>query len=103
MSREAEAVLLAATDAKGDPLRVVRVPAPRTLRDDEGWVDWSYINHLVCNGGVIACTFDDARDDEALTVLREAYPGREVVGVDARPLYDRGGGIHCITQQQPAI
>ena len=40
--------------------------------------------------------------DEALDVLRAAYPGREVVGVDARPLYARGGGIHCITQQQPA-
>ncbi|MET4078553.1 agmatine deiminase [Janibacter sp. UYMM211] len=103
VSREAEAVLSAARDAKGDPLRVVRVPAPRTLTDDEGPVDWSYINHLVCNGGVVACTFEDERDDEALAVLRAAYPGREVVGVDARPLYARGGGIHCITQQQPAV
>ena len=32
---------------------------------------------------------------------RAAYPGREVVLVDARPLFARGGGIHCITQQQP--
>ena len=103
VSREAEAVLAAATDAKGDPLRVVHVPAPRTLTDDEGPVDWSYINHLVCNDGVVACVFDDPRDEEALAVLREAYPGREVVGVDARPLFDRGGGIHCITQQQPAL
>ncbi|MDN5603842.1 MAG: agmatine deiminase family protein, partial [Kocuria sp.] len=31
-----------------------------------------------------------------------AYPGREVVSVEARPIFDRGGGIHCITQQQPA-
>ncbi len=36
-------------------------------------------------------------------VLGDAYPGRRVVGVDARPLFDRGGGIHCITQQQPAL
>ena len=73
----------------------------RCSRDDEGVVDWSYVNHLACNGGVVACTFDDPADAEALEVLRSAYPGREVVGVDARPLFARGGGIHCVTQQQP--
>jgi len=34
-------------------------------------------------------------------VLRSVYPDREVVLVDARPIFARGGGIHCITQQQP--
>jgi len=82
---------------------VVRVPAPRTLEDARGWVDWSYINHLVVNGGVVACAFEDAQDAESLAVLERAYPGRAVVGVDARPLFDRGGGIHCITQQQPRV
>ena len=81
---------------------VVELPAPATLRDAEGWVDWSYVNHLVVNGGVIACSFDDPHDAEAVAILREAYPGRSVVSVDARPLFDRGGGIHCITQQQPS-
>jgi agmatine deiminase len=82
--------------------RIRDLPAPERLTDDEGPVDWSYVNHLVCNGGVVACVFDDPRDADALAILREAYPGREVAGVDARPLFDRGGGIHCITQQQPA-
>jgi agmatine deiminase len=49
----------------------------------------------------VACTFEDPADGEALEILAEAYPGRRVVGVDARPLFARGGGIHCITQQQP--
>jgi agmatine deiminase len=82
-------------------LRVIAVPAPDTLRDDEGWVDYSYINHYVCNGAVILCAFDDPGDERAAAILRDAYPGREIVLVDARPLFARGGGIHCITQQQP--
>ena len=80
---------------------IVDLPAPDTLRDDEGWVDYSYINHLVINDAVLACAFGDPADDRALGILREVYPGREVVGIDARPLFARGGGIHCITQQQP--
>ncbi|HET7477462.1 MAG TPA: agmatine deiminase family protein [Dermatophilaceae bacterium] len=83
------------------PVDVVHLPAPRTLVDLQGPVDWNYVNHLVVNDGVVACTFDDPRDDQALGLLGEAYPGRKVVGVDARPLFARGGGIHCITQQQP--
>jgi agmatine deiminase len=83
--------------------RVRDLPAPRRLRDDEGWVDHSYVNHYVCNGGVVACAFDDPNDAGAREVLAAAYPGREVVPVDARPLFARGGGVHCITQQQPAL
>lgn len=42
-------------------------------------------------------------DAEAVAVLEKVYPGRKVVGVDARELFARGGGIHCITQQQPTV
>ncbi|MGD9955825.1 MAG: agmatine/peptidylarginine deiminase [Candidatus Nanopelagicales bacterium] len=95
VSREVRAVL------EGAGLEVVAVPAPDTLRDHEGWVDYSYINHYVCNGAVILCAFDDPGDARAAAILRTAYPGREVVLVDAREIFARGGGIHCITQQQP--
>jgi agmatine deiminase len=85
---------------------VVPVPAPDVLRDDpsapESWVDYSYINHYIINGAVILCAFNDPGDERAAAILREVYPGREIVLVDARPLFARGGGIHCITQQQPA-
>ena len=81
---------------------LIPVAAPTTLRDDEGFVDYSYINHYVVNGGVILCGFGDANDGRAVATLQQAYPDREIVLVDARPLFARGGGIHCITQQQPA-
>ena len=83
--------------------RIVSVPAPRQLEDEGGPVDHSYINHYVCNGGVVACGFGDPNDAGARELLAAAYPGRRVVSVDARPLFARGGGIHCITQQQPAL
>ena len=103
VTRELRSLLEHETDAAGRQFEIVDLPAPETLRDHEGFVDWSYVNHLVVNDGVVACSFGDAdSDDRARAILGEAYPGREVVTVDARPLFDRGGGIHCITQQQPA-
>lgn len=102
VTQEVVQVLSNAVDAAGRTLEIVRIPAPATGFDDEGPVDYSYVNHLVVNGGVIACTFDDPHDARAIEVLERVYPGRRVVGVDARELYARGGGIHCITQQQPA-
>jgi agmatine deiminase len=81
--------------------KLVAVPAPTVLRDAHGVVDYSYINHYICNGAVILCAFDDPNDAVAKEILEGIYLGREVILVDARELFARGGGIHCITQQQP--
>jgi agmatine deiminase len=102
VTAELRAVLAEATDARGKPFEIVDLPAPAVLRDTEGFVDYSYVNHVLVNGGVLACAFDDPNDAEAVAILRDAYPGREIIAIDARPLFARGGGIHCITQQQPA-
>jgi agmatine deiminase len=102
ISREIISYLATTRDAAGREWNIIEVPAPATLRDGEGFVDYSYINHLVVNGGVIACTFADPNDEKALRILADAYPGRRIVGIDARELFARGGGIHCITQQQHA-
>lgn len=104
VTRELRAHLAQQTDASGRRFEIVDLPAPSTLRDDEGFVDWSYVNHLVTNDGVVACGFGDEQADAAArAILADVYPGRRVVTVDARPLFDRGGGIHCITQQQPSV
>ena len=82
--------------------RIVAVPAPERIRDEVGFVDQGYINHYICNGAVILCAFDDPADERAKAILESVYPGREIVLVDAQEIFARGGGIHCITQQQPA-
>lgn len=104
VTRQLRNVLDDTLDSAGRHWNITELPAPETLRDEHGFVDWSYINHLVVNGGVIACGFADARSDGlAIEILQSAYPGREIRMVDARPIFARGGGIHCITQQQPTV
>ncbi|MDQ3157176.1 MAG: agmatine deiminase family protein [Actinomycetota bacterium] len=102
LSGELRRMLARTRDAQGQSWEIIDLPAPDVLTDSEGWVDYSYVNHLVVNGGVIACSFGDRRDAEAAAILADVYPGRKVVSVDARPLFARGGGIHCITQHQPS-
>jgi agmatine deiminase len=97
VSREVKATLEAAGD-----FEVIGVPAPSILRDEEDFVDYSYINHYIVNGAVVLCSFNDPNDLVAKSILEKVYPGREIVLVDATQIFARGGGIHCITQQQPA-
>jgi agmatine deiminase len=61
----------------------------------------SYLNHYVCNGGVIVPIAGTEADEPALATIAEAFPGREVVPVPGAVLAYGGGGPHCITQQVP--
>lgn len=101
--RENAALLRASTDATGRRLEVVELPAPTILEEDGEPVDYSYVNHYLANGLTLLCGFDDPRDEQAADILAKLLPERKVEIVDARPIFARGGGIHCITQQQPRI
>ncbi|GAA3295772.1 hypothetical protein GCM10020295_23730 [Streptomyces cinereospinus] len=59
ITKEVIGLLRSATDARGRSLEVVEVPAPTVLEADGHWADYSYINHYLCNGGVVLCAFDD--------------------------------------------
>ncbi|GAA3387744.1 agmatine deiminase family protein [Cryptosporangium minutisporangium] len=100
--REIAEILRTAVDARGRRLRVLELPSPTVADYDGRLVDHSYVNHYLGNGVVVGCAFDDPGDARAAAVLAEAYPGRDVVLVDARDIFRFGGGVHCITQQQPA-
>ncbi len=82
---------------------IVRVPAPEILSDRNGFVDYSYINHYVLNDAVLLCAFGDPGDAVAKGIIEDVYPDRDIRMIDARPIFEMGGGIHCITQQQPLV
>jgi agmatine deiminase len=62
-----------------------------------------YLNLYICNDAVIVPTARDEFDDEALAIVAEAFPGRDVVPVPGATIAYGGGGPHCITQQVPAV
>jgi len=95
--------LRAATDAQGRPLEVVEIEQPRARYMPDGRrMALSYINFYIANGALIVPAFEDPLDARAAEIIGRAFPGREVVQVPALDILYGGGGIHCITQQQPA-
>ncbi|MDQ2102401.1 agmatine deiminase family protein [Azospirillum isscasi] len=90
-----------ARDAQGRELEVIPVRQP-ARRDENGVrLTLSYTNLYIANGGIVMPAFEDPADDEAFRIVRRAFPDREVVQIPALDIVRGGGGIHCITQQQP--
>ncbi len=93
--------LTEAADLGGRPLEVIRLPMPHVRYDDGTKAPASYTNFYIGNAVVLAPTFNDESDEEALETLRVSFPGREVVGIDCSDIIYGGGALHCMTQQQP--
>jgi agmatine deiminase len=118
-SRDALARLEHASDARGRTLEVIKMPAPGPMlvgEEEAGGVRpvpgsrprvagepmaASYVNFYLASRRVVFPLLDERTDDTAAEVLRDSFPGREVVGVPAREILLGGGNIHCITQQVP--
>jgi len=96
-------VLESETDAQGRRLELLPIAeAPRTaVPDGEEIYCRSYVNFYLANGAVIAPAYGIAEDAQVVETLRRAYPDRRVVCLELRDLFRGGGGIHCITQQEP--
>ncbi len=111
-------VLLHATDAKGRPIKVHKLPIPKkhvcvTAEELEGYefeegedmreegerLAASYVNFYISNGGIILPQFGDENDAVAVELLQSLFPERKMYPIYARPIIVGGGNIHCITQQ----
>ena len=61
----------------------------------------SYVNYYVANESVLVPFYNDTNDNVALAIVQDLYPDKNCVGIDVTRIYEYGGMIHCITQQQP--
>ncbi|WP_242667227.1 agmatine deiminase family protein [Parendozoicomonas haliclonae] len=61
----------------------------------------SYANFLINNDQIMMPVYREPEDEEALSVMAQAYPGYRIVPVDCRILPMQAGSLHCITMQIP--
>ncbi len=89
---------------KGRAIEIIEIEQPRVVRF--GWqghpLPASYVNFYLPNGGIVMPAFEDPNDEKARAVLADCFPGRDILQIDALDIVQGGGGIHCITQQEPA-
>jgi len=84
-------------------IEVITLPMPKKIMREGLRMPATYANFYIANSCVLVPTFADPADEAALSILRESFPNRRVIGIDCRELIWGLGAFHCLTQQQPAI
>lgn len=98
-----EEEIAALRTADGKPYRLVPLPSPAPIFDEDGErLPATYANFLILNNSVLYPTYAQEKNDkEAAVALGKAFPGYEIVGIDCRALIRQHGSLHCVTMQYP--
>ena len=104
-----EEELQALRTMEGKPYRLLKLPLPRPIYDTTAIshqpsainrLPATYANYLVINGAVLVPTYAQPDlDAEAQRIVGEAFPDREIVGIDCRAVIRQHGSLHCCTMQ----
>jgi agmatine/peptidylarginine deiminase len=88
----------------GKPYHLLKLPMPRPIIFDGERLPATYANFLVINGAVLCPIYAQPDlDAEALRLIGEAFPDRDIVGIDCRSIIKQHGSLHCCTMQYPRI
>jgi len=84
----------------GRPYRLLKLPLPRPIYDGDDRLPATYANYLVINDAVLVPTYAQPDlDTEATKIIGEAFPDREIVGIDCQAVIKQHGSLHCCTMQ----
>ena len=85
---------------EGQPYRLLKLPLPLPIYDEGDRLPATYANYLVINGAVLVPTYNQPDlDQEAMHIIQQAFPDREIVGIDCRAVIKQHGSLHCCTMQ----
>lgn len=96
-----EEELQAFTQANGEPYRLIPLPMADRVEWKGERLPATYANFLIVNGAVLVPLYGSPKDEVAKAVLQQAFPDREVVGINCLPLIKQHGSLHCVTMQYP--
>lgn len=85
----------------GEPYRLVPLPMADAVYSEGERLPATYANFLILNNAVLIPFYGTGKDEMALRQLQQAFPDREVIGVDCSPLIRQHGSLHCVTMQLP--
>ncbi|MFC5345283.1 agmatine deiminase family protein [Brevundimonas staleyi] len=93
-----------ARDLAAAGFKVVRIPSPGLLLDEDGEpIPASHMNFLIANGAVVVPTYgNEAAGKLAQEALASVFPDREIILLPSNAVLTGGGSFHCISQQEPA-
>lgn len=87
----------------GKQLNIVELPMPDPVVYEDQRLPASYANFYIANRSVIVPVFRCDKDEEALRVIQDCFPGREVIGIDSTDIIWGLGSFHCLSQQEPDV
>lgn len=99
--RNMEQELQAFAQANGEPYRLIALPMADCVEWEGERLPATYANFLIINGAVLLPFYNSPKDEVAKAALQQAFPKREIVGIDCLPLIKQHGSLHCVTMQYP--
>ena len=82
-------------------MTIAELPMPSPVVYEYQVLPASYANFYIANNLVAVPIFQDKADDEAIQILEQCFPDRQVVGINCRDLIWGLGAFHCLSQQEP--
>jgi agmatine/peptidylarginine deiminase len=99
--KEMEKELQSFVTREGAPYHLITLPMADAVYDNDCRLPATYANFLIINGAVLLPFYGTRKDEIARQQLQKAFPNREIIGIDCKPLIKQHGSLHCVTMQFP--
>ncbi len=94
-------ILENAVDKNGNKFKIVKLPMPHMNYDNGEKAPVSYANFYIGNSVILMPKFNDINDQLVKDIIQSIFINHKIIEIDCSKIIYGGGGLHCITMQQP--